>query len=310
MTATAAGLRHEAYVYDTDAGFADATAGFVRAGLAAGEPVFVALRDSRASLLRDALGAASAGVSFHDMAELGANPSRIIPAMAEFLGDAGPRPVRAVGEPVWASRGSRALRECVRHEALINLAFADAPLWWVCPYAHDLDPALLDDAWHTHPLVTDGHGTRSSGRYTDPEVLAPLDEALPPAPADAVSVPVPPDGLAPLRDAVHTYASAVGLAPDRADDLVLAVNEVVTNAVRYGGRDGDGAARLRLWEDDGALVCELAGPGRIRDPLVGRMPPSTVPEGGRGLWLVNQVCDLVELRSGASGTVVRMHVRR
>jgi hypothetical protein len=28
------------------------------------------------------------------------------------------------------------------------------------------------------------------------------------------------------------------------------------------------------------------------------------------LWLVNQVCDLVELRSGADGTTVRMHMRR
>jgi hypothetical protein len=35
------------------------------------------------------------------------------------------------------------------------------------------------------------------------------------------------------------------------------------------------------------------------------------PDGrGHGLWLVNQVCDLVELRSGDAGTTVQLHMRR
>ena len=32
--------------------------------------------------------------------------------------------------------------------------------------------------------------------------------------------------------------------------------------------------------------------------------------GGRGVWLANQLCDLVQIRSGAAGTVVRLHARR
>jgi hypothetical protein len=32
------------------------------------------------------------------------------------------------------------------------------------------------------------------------------------------------------------------------------------------------------------------------------------PGGGRGLWLTNQLCDLVQIRSGDAGTVVRAHV--
>jgi anti-sigma regulatory factor (Ser/Thr protein kinase) len=35
------------------------------------------------------------------------------------------------------------------------------------------------------------------------------------------------------------------------------------------------------------------------------MPPLS-DEGGRGLWLANQLCDLVQIRSGENGTVVRL----
>ena len=46
-------------------------------------------------------------------------------------------------------------------------------------------------------------------------------------------------------------------------------------------------------------MCEVRDAGRER-PAIDR-------DGGRGLWMVNQLCDLVELRSGDMGTVVRIH---
>jgi hypothetical protein len=36
--------------------------------------------------------------------------------------------------------------------------------------------------------------------------------------------------------------------------------------------------------------------------------PDPDPESGRGLWLVNQLCDLVQIRSGPSGTTIRVHM--
>ena len=39
-----------------------------------------------------------------------------------------------------------------------------------------------------------------------------------------------------------------------------------------------------------------------------RLRPDISQEGGRGLWLANQLCDLVKIRSGERGTVVRLHV--
>jgi hypothetical protein len=66
---------------------------------------------------------------------------------------------------------------------------------------------------------------------------------------------------------------------------------------------------LRIWRDDAAVVCEVRDRGRIDELLAGRLRPASVGEGGHGLWMANQLCDLVQLRTRRSGTVVRMHMR-
>ena len=109
-----------------------------------------------------------------------------------------------------------------------------------------------------------------------------------------------------LRAALAALSAHVGLTPERADDLVLAVDEVATNSVRYGG----GSGTLRVWIDGDALVCEITDAGRILDPLVGRRRPAADAVGGRGLWLVHQLCDLVQIRSDGDGSVVRMRGNR
>ena len=100
------------------------------------------------------------------------------------------------------------------------------------------------------------------------------------------------------------HAAAAGLDPTRAADLVLAVDELATNSLRHGG----GRGTLRIWRDHSALVCEVRDAGRIEDPLAGRERPAVDRDGGQGLWMVNQLCDLVQLRTFPSGAVVRVHV--
>jgi anti-sigma regulatory factor (Ser/Thr protein kinase) len=93
------------------------------------------------------------------------------------------------------------------------------------------------------------------------------------------------------------------LAPERTADLILAVTEVATNSVRYGGGHGV----LRIWRDDNDLICEVRDHGHLEYPLVGRRRPAVDTVEGRGIWLVHQLCDLVQIRSYSSGTAVRMH---
>jgi hypothetical protein len=79
----------------------------------------------------------------------------------------------------------------------------------------------------------------------------------------------------------------------------------VSNAVRHG----DGHCRTRIWESGSSVVSEVSSKTTVSDTLAGRVRPPLDATDGRGLWLINQVCDLVELRSGADGMTLRMHVR-
>ena len=101
-------------------------------------------------------------------------------------------------------------------------------------------------------------------------------------------------------------AIAAGLSERNRDGLVLAANEVATNSVRHGG----GGGIIRLWQTEDALLCEIHDTGHIEDPLVGRVRPAPEQLGGHGLWMANQVCDLVQVRTFPGGNVVRLHMRR
>jgi anti-sigma regulatory factor (Ser/Thr protein kinase) len=86
-------------------------------------------------------------------------------------------------------------------------------------------------------------------------------------------------------------------------DLKLAVTEAATNSIRHGG----GRGTALLWRTDLSVVCELSDTGVITNPLVGLVRPTAGQAGGRGLWFVNNLCDLVEIRSSpGGGTRVRM----
>lgn len=130
---------------------------------------------------------------------------------------------------------------------------------------------------------------------------APLPE--PPGPAHEVVFEEGP--LHGLRRFVAEHGARAGLAPAQMADLVLAVNEVATNSLRHGG----GRGLLRIWQDGDALICEIRDWGRTWNPLAGRERPTTETEGGRGLWLANQLCDVVQLQSFPTGSIVRLHMQ-
>jgi len=127
--------------------------------------------------------------------------------------------------------------------------------------------------------------------------------AAPPACAESVAFDL---DLSPLRRLVKARARALGLAPARVVDLVLAVGEATANTIRHAG----GAGTLRIWHDDAEIVCEVSDLGRIENPRAGQLPPPAGTRGGQGLWIIQQACDRVELRSSEAGTVIRMHVLR
>ncbi|MEO8898740.1 MAG: sensor histidine kinase [Candidatus Dormibacter sp.] len=299
---------HEALLYAGEEEFLRATERFILDGLQAGEPTLVVVGAAKIDALRAALPPCEDTVMFADMADVGANPGRIIPAWQEFVaryGSAGVR-LRGIGEPVWTERGAAELVECQRHESLLNLAFADAAGFkLLCPYdVLSLGPAVLEEAERSHPIVRDGRTRRRSTTYADIDPGSTLDAPLPEAPVDAREARFGPASLGSLRALVGREAARAGLLSGKIADMVLAVNEVATNSITHGG----GSGRLRIWRESAALVCEVSDRGQVDSALVDRRRPDAQPDDSRGLWMANQLCDLVQLRSSSSGTTVRVHV--
>jgi anti-sigma regulatory factor (Ser/Thr protein kinase) len=308
----ACGFRHEAMLYAGDDAFLEGALDFLREGIARGEPALVVVSPRKIALLRKALRADAELVRFEDMTRIGANPARIIPAWRAFVRDAGAegRPLRGIGEPISVGRSQGELAECHRHESLLNLAFADAPEFrLLCPYdVSALDPAVVAQARRTHPVVReiDGSARTSTAYHGLAAAAEPCRAPLPQPPADAQEIPLIPAGLTSMRAMVARRADRAGLTPERREDLVLAVNELATNSILHAG----GTGTLAIWETAAALVCEVTDAGRLADPLAGRALPEPGQIGHLGLWLVNQMCDLVEQRTLPNGNLVRVWMHR
>ena len=90
-----------------------------------------------------------------------------------------------------------------------------------------------------------------------------------------------------------------------ASDLVLAISELAANTLRYTG----GGGTVQFWGTSDRVICQVSDTGQITDPLARHRVPPDEELGGKGLWLVNQVCDLVQARTGRAGTVTRLHMR-
>ncbi len=304
-------FRHEALLYSGHDGFLAGTVPFIRAGLEADEPVLAIVSQTKIDLLREALNGAADNVHFADMHEVGSNPARIIPAWREFVDDygIGGQTLRGIGEPIWSERSPAELIECQRHESLLNLAFADGcAMRLLCPYdTRALDGAVIAEAHRSHPVIVEGGAERDSDCYHGIDlVAAPFAHPLSAPPRDPATLVFTGETLDAVRHFVAAEAERIGMDAARRADLVLAVNEVATNSVLHGGGDGT----LLVWREGETLICELRDSGCFDHPLAGRERPRPDRVGGHGLWLANQLCDLVQVRSFSTGTVVRLHLRR
>jgi anti-sigma regulatory factor (Ser/Thr protein kinase) len=296
------GDMHVALLYSGEREYVDGVARFIAPALDAGEPVAIAVPGPKAELIRASFGRHPIDVL--DMVEVGRNPARIIPAVEAMLARHEGRLLHYVGELVWPGRSREEIREATRHEALINLAWPGAHVRVLCPYDTDaLEPYVLVDAERTHPcLIRDG-ATVASQAYTGAELPLGCDDALAAPPDDALALPFGLPNLYAVRSLVNWVSREAGLSEGRTGNLVLGVNELAANAIRHAR----GGGLLRVWRLPDEVVCQVEDSGHIRDPLAGRRAPAVDAGSGVGLWIVNQLCDLVEVRSGHDGTTIRVH---
>lgn len=306
ITPSSAGFVHEALFYRDDETFLAGLVPFVREGLARGEDVLVAEPADRAAVLRHGLGADADAVRWLDMGVVGANPARIIGVWADALrvATAAGRRLRGVGEPAWPGRHEAEFAECRLHELLLGTAFDGGPPWrLLCPYDHARLPRpVRTGALQAHPVV-------SGPEHRRPGTTSPRDAA-----AAAFGAPLQqpsegvlrgnygPDDVQATRRTVVSFARSAGLTAEQGQVLELAASELVGNSLRHGG----GSGTVSLWVTRHAAVVEFRDRGRIADPLAGRLAPCPDEPRGHGLYTVHQLCDLVQVRSSAEGTTVRI----
>jgi anti-sigma regulatory factor (Ser/Thr protein kinase) len=301
---------HSAFLYQSQREYLDFVVSFVIDGLAMDEAVLVAVPGENMALLRDALCGAGdalpAGLEMADSTEVARNPSRFMAIEASFAEEHPDRRVRVVSEVFWPGRSADEFLACVQHEALVNEAFEDHQMTWLCLYdASWLDEDVLASAHATHPMLWRCGSLHRSAEYAPDDVLARCNQPLPVNPGAVTYMVRRSADLRLARSFAVNYADWVGLSRDGIEDLQLVATELATNSLLYA----DGACRLAFWRNDEHLVCEARDSGRLDDPLVGRLNPGPGGPASRGLFLVNAISDLVRTHTTASGTTIQAYLR-
>jgi len=124
-----------------------------------------------------------------------------------------------------------------------------------------------------------------------------------------VNLTLPPSSSC-LPDLRRSAARTLGAVDARVlADVLLALDEAVSNAIRHGSRGGD-PVQVSV-ERDGEWVemtVRDAGP-TPRLPRLPAEPPPVLQTGGRGLWLILQLVDEVRLQRVDGGTRLTMRRR-
>lgn len=304
------GYLHETAFYGSGGELIDIVAPFLMAGVEAGEPTMVVVRQRTTELIQAALGGTT-NVEFLDAAAHYTRPASAIKAFRKVVEDhvaQGARQIRIVGEVPHPGTGAQWER-WARYEAAVNDIFDGFPLWGLCLYDTRITPAhILADAVRTHPYLATADGRHLANPHfeqpadfltqrpvpsTDPlEATPPIVELIDPVPAAA-------------RRAVVNVARFSRLGHDEVDDLVLAVSEAVTNGICHGRPP----VRLRLWASLDRVVATVTDRGQgPTDPLAGLMPTTDTISGGVGLWLMHQICSHVTFVTDDEGFTIRLIV--
>lgn len=222
---------HEAFIYSSDEEYTDVLAPFLSESVRTDQGTVVVARPARIRLLRDALGADAAAVSFFDADTWYRSPGSAFASWLREL-DAAAGPVRAVGEIVFGGDPAGVAR-WHRYESLINRAFVNREAWIVCAYDAREHPAeLIDVARGTHRMVANGRRARmlSAAHFSEPELGAPLSPGHDRATAQQQSSATIAGGdVTALRRTITWPARAAGLPAPVVEDLVFAAADIAAN---------------------------------------------------------------------------------
>jgi len=301
---------HRGGVYGSQSELVELAVPLIEQARRRGHPVVLAVATSTERLIRDVVGASGLERLAPPEPELRRSGQTVAARRARQLRELtdreGPIVVIAQHDP---DLGLLDGRTWVETDAAMNIALTTMPVTMTCLYRDPLDPVLAAAARWNHPLwVGEDGSVHENPDHRDPaEVLAacPAGAPAPMGPADQ-ELTFTPWQLTDLRGAVGEAARAAGLCAERAEDFVLAVNEVAGNAVEHGY----GTGLLQMWLSPRSLTCEVHDSGVLGNPLPGMRLPHPAEHRGRGVWIARQLCDLLHVWTDHDGTHVRLQTAR
>ena len=302
-------------LHGSDDELLDTVVPFLRAGVRADQGVVVCCRPDTTALLQAELGQ-DAAVVYLDYAETYTTPIAAIAAYQQLVDQylaAGTVRVRVVTEPAY-DRAPEERVEWSRYQAVANQAMQPYPVSAICLYDTRRVPTdTLEAGALTHPTLITGAGWVDNPGYIAPaEYLRRTNQPFPDPLEDK-----PPDlelsevsDLDMVRRELEACLFRTTHMSHEATDVVLAANEITTNALRHG----QPPVTVRLWVEPERCVCTVTdhGPG-INDPFAGYIWPgslSTMATGGMGLWLARRLCDRVDIFHGPEGFTIRLMIKR
>lgn len=302
MTSDGAALRHNAFVYESHDEYVARAVPFLKEGLAAGEGAIVAHTKPSIAMMREALGADAANVTFVDVSSSYTRPARTLAAYHRVYAEQLQKTptLRAVAD-VQSGLDPREWDLWTGYEAVFNRSFGHLPAWVLCSYdANGTPDPILEGVWQTHSEVVDATTWTRSELYEDPDNL--LRRITPPAEPLRELRSIPPvRDPEQLRELLARELIAAGFGEAKTLELLLAASEIATNALQHGA----GIEDIRVGQAHGRFVCEITdrGPG-FDDPAAGYLAPRAGV--GSGLWVARQLTWRIEYVQSHRGFTARI----
>lgn len=301
---------HAALCYSDTEQLSAAAASYLAKAARADSRILAVATPSVSNVVEDTL-PGSVDVEFADADDWFTAPGRAMRRFDEYLSDheATGRPLAILAEPVWPEHDAVRCRAWHRCEALWALSAPYEAVSMLC--LHDvrrLAPSIVSTARRSHPSVAADDVWEPSSDYTDPRKLCEelAAEELPTPGGTPSTIEFGSAELPAVRGFVARNAVLARLVPARVDDVVTAVNEIALNAVVHGGGHGC----LRCWRDPWQLVFEVDDHGCGQpDQVAAYIRPrrEQLLDSGLGLWIANQLSDVLEVRGGP-GWRVRIYI--
>lgn len=303
------GLDHQALRFDDTEHLVGVVATVAQRALQQDSPVLAVFPDDLIDRIRQRVGDTSEAIdvlpydSCYDVAPQ--TLARFVDTVLGFVAD-GRRPT-LMGGAMLVHREPTDVLAWMHMEAVLNDALAESDAHLLCCFpSTGLDPWVATAAMSTHrSMLVDGATVASATYVEPPAFLAAHPEPPPPALGEPDTASTFDRAtLRSCRLRVTEHAARAGVLPTRVEELVMAVNEAMTNTVEHG----PGTGTLRMWADRHGVTCEVHDTGQLAEPYLGLLPPTPSSPRGRGLWLIRQLPDRTQLWSDDAGTTIRMTV--